>query len=202
MLDTLTTANHQDFARRYGGTFGWFVSPNGKKILVSVGEASAAQVNFTDVRGSMYYAISNSGVQFEFIPVDRGFFNGKHGTFLLMRVPARQWHRGIHPNNTQVMIPQGDQWTRGRVDILTLHNIFVDGVPLKVRLEEFLAGKQDSVALSKHFAINMNKLYFYNRVIGTYANKVLTLDDDLVKQEIMDVLRRNNIEWEVKINES
>lgn len=198
MLDSLTSENHRDFAQRYSGTFGWFLGDNGKKTLVAVGETNSQQVQFADVKGAPYFANADAGVQFEFIPVDRGFFNAKDTTYLLERVPQRQWHRGIHTANTRSYVPAGGMWVQARLNIKMLSDIFVDGVSLQTRLKEFVSGECDTVALSKHFAVTNGVVYFYSRKIGNYKDKVITLDSDLVKQEVCDVLRRNNIVWEVK----
>jgi hypothetical protein len=196
MLDTLTSANHTDFRQRYLGTYGWFHT-GGRKLLVYVNEVSDREVVFSDRQGTSYNVFRDSGLEFEFIPVDRGWFNTVNGAVYLARVPARQWHRGICKSNTQIYTPTKEgSFTATGVGIRILSEIFENKVTVKDALDKYVVGS-NSVALSKHFAITpAAKFAFYDQLVGTVDHKegkfTLTLTDNLIHQEVSDLIRRNN----------
>ena len=206
MIDSLTSANHRDFAARYGGTCGFLLNNDGTKLLVQVGDVGHDRVYFRDVNGREYHSNVNSGVQFEFLPVDRGYFNGFQRGYHLARVPARQWHRGIHPQNTKIVRENwiGNLESVPRDSFLEgLHDIYVaKRLTVQEAFKEFKEGKRHGVALSKHFYINRsNLLMFLGIQIGEYVpeNNSVILSDSLVYQEVMDASKRSNLPLEVQV---
>jgi hypothetical protein len=202
MIDTLTSENHRDFVARYQGTVGWYLGDKDKKILVNVARVHDNRVMFKDVAGVEYFANANSDIKFEFIPVDRGFFNAKGGLVYMERIPARQWHRGICSNNTKMWACNpgfAEGFLPCGVNVATLHNVFVEGPPVSRRWVEHRIDpkKYSSVALSKHFAFIGEKFYFCRTQVGTYRDNKIKLDNDLVFQEVCDVVKRNNLQVEV-----
>ena len=191
MLDSLTSLNHRDFSARYNGTFGWYIKDDHQKVLTLITEVDPTRVAFQDVKGTAYYAYANKGSQFEFLPVTRGWFYGKSDNmYLLSRRAARQWHRGICANNTIIyLVRHGDTGMRQvDVEITRLDDIF--NHPGK----QYRHLKDINCILSKQFAIVQNNLYLYDRVIGKRTQSVLQLNDgaEILKQEIQDVIQRNN----------
>ncbi len=144
-----------------------------------------------------YHANVDSNVKFQFIQVDHGWFNGKDGgAYILSRVPARMWKRGICEQNTQISSLSG--LARYDVSYDTLVNIFN---------EDYAKLNYPSVwktgALSKHFAVDYGGvLYFYRAKVGVVDNKtnVITLDSPLVKQEVMDLVRRKGAKFTVEVS--
>jgi hypothetical protein len=192
MLDTLTSDNYRDFSARYTHTFGWLITGYAKR-LVHILRVGDDRVYFTDSTGMEYHAKSDAGINFEFIPVDHGYFNGKDGnTYLLNRIPARQWKRGIASSNTEII--NFGNWRATSVNYANLALIFNDEFKTFNYPKEFQFG-----ALSKHFAIHpKNKqVWMYDRHIGQFNDKVITLYSDLVQQELTDLMNRNG--WDIKV---
>jgi hypothetical protein len=199
MRDSLTSANHRDFGARYAGTYGWLVKPTGN-MFVYLEDVENLRIHFK-VFGSdhRYHAKIDAGVEFEFVPVDHGWFNtdDEDESYLLERVPARQWKRGIAQTNTiWYSLKEPTYSNTIRFDIL--NQIFTSK-----------AGYRRSItwgtALSKHFAIDKwGIMWFYREKIGVYnkAENLISLNTDLVRQELVDLLRRrgeSHITVEVKL---
>ncbi len=190
MRDTLTTNNFRDFRQRYEGTIGFFHNDL-RKILVRMTSVSDRKASFEDSKGNEFFAYTDSGVEFEFIPVDKGFYNTFAGAVLLQRVPERQWHRGISPTNTQAAFLYKDTFLPKAVDIDLISDIFEDAVSIDKAMGDFLSGKLPSLALSKHFAVTNNNFYFYNKVVGTVSKtREIKLSSNAIEQEVQDLLRR------------
>ena len=207
MLDSLTTSNHRDFNQRYNNTFGWYIDKDkNKKILVLVNGVDEGRASFIDSSGTQYYSYADSGVQFEFIPVNRGFFNGKKDhVYLLERVPQRQWHRGISASNTlATMITTNNEDGSCRFRNCNIHfpvltEVFEQQHSVNEKIDTLLKGKARCVALSRHFAIAGNNVMFFREKVGTFENNRIKLSNDLVSQEIMDVVKRQNLKLEVEV---
>jgi len=194
MKDTLTSRNHQDFRARYSGTYGWYTHNDTRK-LVRINDSDRYQVTFGDDSDFNYTVKVDSGINFEFIPVDKGWFNSKSGqVYFLCRHPARQWKRGIHPDNTLVYNIKQMSFNQG-LSFEVLSDIFQDGFN---NWEYKTTGDR---ALSKHFAIDSkNRVWFYNREIGVIDGSTIKLNNDLVYQELTDTLRRKGYNYKVVIN--
>jgi hypothetical protein len=198
MLDTLTSTNHTDFRQRYLNTYGWF-NTGTRKLLVYVSNVSDREVVFSDKQGVEYNVFRDSGLEFEFIPVDRGWFNTINGPLYLCRVPARQWHRGICKSNTNIYRQDASgTFVGANVGIKLLSDIFENTLTPHECLQN-AAG----VALSKHFAmVPKGKFMFYDQKVGEVdhsgARYAITLTNPIVKQEVSDLIRRNNYPMDIK----
>jgi len=192
MLDTYTSDNGRDFNARYVETFGWLVA-DGRRHFVYINNVDHDAVHFSKGGKLLYNAKIDAGVTFEFIPVDRGWYNTINGEVLyLSRVPARQWKRGISSNNTQIR--EGERMTSRGVEYDVLNSIFCE----ENEQHRYRAGR--ACALSKHFAINANgNVWFYNNIIGAIKGDTITLDTTLVATELSDVITRNNIPLKVLV---
>ena len=195
MLETFTSNNSSDFNQRYCGTYGWLLK-NGSRRLVYL-ENIYDDILYFNVgnENDSYYAKINSGTFFEFIPVNKGWFNSNNDRcYFLCRKPARQWKRGISPNNTTIY----DPLYGGHIDITynVLSSIFnLDYTKYNYPLE-FKKG-----ALSNHFCLDKNNvLFFYEAPIGFYdaVGKQFILNNDLVAQELKDLISRNN--WNIEVS--
>jgi hypothetical protein len=194
MLDTLTSRNHQDFRQRYGGTFGWF-HYEGKKIFVYVDNANDSQVTFTDSKKTPYVVYRDSGYQFEFLPVTRGWYNTLKGAYYLSRIPARQWHRGIYAGNTRVY-QFTDTLRNQTCSMEILSEVFENQITVEKALEQYYLKERPAVALTKHFALGGDRFYFDDQVVGSVdisnGDITIKLSEPVIRQEILDAIRRNN----------
>lgn len=191
MLDTLTRENLRDFDARYSNTFGWLHQEGGVKRLCQLLHVEDEVIYFKFGGRPNFHARVDSGVTFEFIPVDRGWFNTvDHGPLLLQRVPARQWKRGISVNNTQV---QNQYMEHVAVNYKLLSSVF-EGPTVDVGSKI----GNEAVALSKHFCLTEGgSLYFYSFCIGQCIKNKIALYNSLVKQELQDLITRKTYPLEI-----
>jgi hypothetical protein len=204
MLDTLTHLNATDFKARYSGTFGWYIDDESKsKTLVYVSRVDSKGVEFRDSFGRGLYAKADSGIMFEFIPVDRQWvLKDDHSLWFTVRHPARMWKRGVCLENTQVFAGGAG----GIVPVNPDRDVFFTVLAAnttprlaEINYQRFMDGEADTVWLSKHFVILKNDVYFFNKQIGTYKKGVISLDSDLLQQEVNDLVRRQNYKLSVKV---
>lgn len=197
MLDTPTSSNYRDFHARYNGTYGWLVRENKPKQLVKLLECGEDELHFKlDEGGTVYHANVDSGVMFEFQQVERGFYKVKDTVWYLARIPSRQWKRGICTANTQLLYLDNVSGNRfyGAEErgfdtfkgiLTTPQNYVNDG--------SAVATKHN--VLSKHFCVSATgHVFFYMQCIGQVKDGVITLNSigEIVKQELQDVIKRNN----------
>jgi len=197
MKDSLTSINHHDFRARYQGTYGYYIdSDTNKRLPVYVANCNQYRVTFSDITGRELHVNVNSGIDFEFVPVDRGFFQVLKDVFYLERIPARQWKRGICPENTRAYA-LGD---RLRITAVNYLEVITNMIPLACESGWELSKTGYPAALSKHFAISAaNVLYFYYKEIGTVDHKKnsIKLHNDLLLQEVSDLFRRSSMDVRV-----
>ena len=198
LIDTLTAKNYEDFKQRYNGCFGFIELENKKDILCRITGVSMDKVTFDTEGGQGFWAYCDQDVKFKFFSVTRGWFQSPgQRPVLFMRIPARQFSRGITSGNTSVM-----QWRLGRV------------APIRIGFEELKSlfapdvqvfdPKNGSAQLiSKHFAVspfiqgNCRELYLFDRVVGTIDGNKVTITHQPVKQEFFDVCRRKQLPLEI-----
>ena len=198
MLDTLTHENFRDFTARYRGTYGWLIDENKAKTFVYISNVTEDEVTFTTMEGGRYYAYVDKEVMFEFLPVQRGWFNGKSGNkYFLTRRPARQWHRGICSANTTISMYND---VIRKVMAVDFHNSVMGDIFNKnSNMNQYSLGNNS--LLSKHFAVFDTNLYFYDRHVGEYKNNVIKLHEEatFLKQELMDLAKRNSYKLEIQV---
>lgn len=201
MFEKFTSADSNDFRQRYLGTYGFFRREGRQKLLVKIAAIDRV-VSFVDKDGITYTLNPDTpnDIGFEFIPPKAAWHNTPQGAFLVRRVPARQWLRGISPKNTNI----GTPWGHGaRVDFTMLGQLYEDRIAKEKAFADFKAGSgTKTFALSDQFAISTHqggKLLCLDSVIGEYkeTNKVAEIqlyDQELWMTEIRDAFRRSNME--------
>lgn len=203
MFEKFTTKDAADFKQRYQGTFGYFRKGE-KKTLVRLEDivtAGSKQVQFVTKDGIKCYLKPDSDddtVGFEFIPPKRGYHNTTEGAFLLTRIPARQYLRGICSRNTKILSVYG---TQKAIGFDSLHLLFECPITPKEMWDKILTQKQGSVersvALSGQFAVSLDhkEIYCLGEPIGKIAEEAGSLtvtltDPSLWLVEVKDALRR------------
>lgn len=193
MIDTLRSDNAGDFSQRYVDTYGWLFL-NGKKTLVYIVDCSRSRASFTLGASPTFHVNVDSGLEFEFIQVDRGWFNATDGKlYFLQRHPARQFKRGISESNTQL---RDSRLVPLSVTYQILSSIFDPTFDYWNKKDLDGTG-----ALSKHFAVINGTIMFYTESIGKYADGTVTMSSTLFQQEFQDLLRRKNIDVKVVVND-
>jgi hypothetical protein len=196
MKDTLTGENSADFKQRYANTYG-FLHTDDKKRFVHLTEVNRDYVYFSEGnKESTFNVKADSGVFFEFIPVNKGWYlNRLNKLVYLQRVPTRQWSRGICPNNTQMY----EDTAVGPVNVSLLYKRLADifNQDDHYRIKDV---KVPGFALSKHFAISKSgALYFYLQNVGTYVYPKIVLNVPEIRQELEDVIRRRGLNLTVEV---
>lgn len=197
MFAKFNAANAADFKQRHESTIGW-LHRAGKTHLVYVSHVGGDRVSFSDKDGTEYFATSAADdTEFEFLPVTRGWKNGTKRAWYMQRRPARQYQRGVSPNNTEIfsLSPAGALNKTG-VEIQTVHEYTskdkVD--PFDLFHDSLNAKRPYGVAIDRHFAlVPKGVVYFYDRLIGMNDGNKITIDYPAIRQELGDVLRRKNI---------
>lgn len=191
MRDTFNSENIGDFQQRYVDTYGWLYRDDGQRVFVYVKSHDDDAVYFTAGRGPQFSVNIDSGMEFEFIPVDRGWYRSQDGSlYYMQRRPARQWRRGIASSNTEIFNKDG-----GGVELSyqLLNNIFsCDQSPINYG---------DGTALiSKHFALVSGAVKFYHEGIGYGIGDTLYLNSPLVQHELAAAIKRANLPFKVTVN--
>jgi hypothetical protein len=201
MRDTPRANNIADFQQRYGGTFGWLVNPTtNKKLLVSIISVDRNGVRFKDASGQEGHAYLDTGVMFEFLPVEQGWFNTDKTSYFMTRRPARQWHRGISHDNTAIFAEKKNGLWSVNVSIDVLDDIFNRNIPIADCVRDLRENKRSAAGISKDFAILGKELYFYSKPIAKYEDGKILLETPIIAQEIKDAIKYNNLPLEVVIN--
>lgn len=212
MFEKFVQIEAANFKQRYQGTYGFFKKGDNKVLVrleaIRTGD-SRAQVDFIDKDSNAYHLYSDSEddtIGFEFLPPKSQYHNTTTGTFLVKRIPARQYQRGICERNT------GIRTVNGRAVIVTfesLLSLYNDKVDHLWKFEQVTApeykGDERTFAISSQFAISLDKecLYCLGTEIGMarmrYNKLTIKLNDpSLWFTEITDCLTRTGIKGTVQ----
>lgn len=196
MKDTLTTANYRDFKQRYEGTYGRYAPDDKESMLVLISSIDGSQVNFSDHRGVRYHAVVDSGIPFEFVPVERKVVNtSSRDVLFASRRPARQWRRGICSDNTTITSLVSKRNTS--INFKNIDAIFNTEVDVKEAFKLLSTGKLANIALDDKFSVIGGTVNLYDRPIGVYKDKMAQIHP-LFKQEFTDMVTRNSFEIKVE----
>lgn len=194
MLDTLTLYNRDDFVQRYSQSYGWFLHPEKKqKVLSYIRKVDRERVVFVTSTGE-FFAYAGTDVQFEFLPITRGWFYGPSGLVFLQRIPAKQFCRGISDKNTMVMeVNSLGKLVEGNLSLALLEDVF-NPIMQGKSFRSYLEGTLRGFVLSQYFALVANKVYFYNHLVGEFTNNnEIILSNPMIAQELSDTICRNNL---------
>ena len=196
MFDTFNRHTAHDFRQRYAQVMGWLIYPvdtGTAKTLVMVSTVSETAVVLTGLHGEKYTVFPDTDVQFEFLPINKGFKQVGDKVYHLSRHPERQWTRGISAGNTRVHQVWEDYLDEKMWSFELMVEIFKER---KVKKKT-----TDYLALSQEFAISPRAVWFFDMKIGSRNGDTLVLDNPLVSQELNDVIRRNRYPFVVETNE-
>ena len=190
MIESYHSHNRDDFRQRYRYSYGWMINPeNGKKTLAYISNVDGYKVTFSTMDGDGFYVNCNSGIDFEFLPVTRGwYYTTKHGWMMLSRIPAKQYNRGIHQSNTHCQIFETSKSLYSiRPNLSILNDVFV-AKPTPT---------DGSIKLNNCFLLTKDFLWFYDCIVGKREGNTIKLSFPMVGQEVSDCVRRNALQLEV-----
>jgi len=191
MRDSLKESNVADFRQRYRDCYGMFLTKTNERKLVYINSVDEARVRFRDASGTDFFANVDANVEFEFLPLTRRLHNIEGDVVLLSRVPAQQYKRGIAESNTSI-ISMVLRRNLG-VSFGLLEQVFSIKHDVKARYNQWKVD-HTPVALSKHFCLVDDTIYFNDVVVGYVKGSPLVAQvNSTVIQEFHDALRRNDI---------
>lgn len=180
MKEEFVEEHWKDFQQRYQGTFGWFEKSAGNQVLVSLVKITPEALSFNDKAGFKYTAHPDKGNIFTFLPVEKGvYLTEEHGVVYVSRIPQRQWKRGICIDNTSIHSLTTSQ--QCEVSFSLLESIFNQTPMLHVT--------ENNRVFDRVFSTTRNKLFVYNKEIGSMDITSIVLQDRLFLQEVNDMVR-------------
>lgn len=198
-LDTFQSMTSRDFRQRYQGSYGWYTDKaTQKRTFVLMTDVQEMIVNFIDENENKYQVVADTGVMFDFVPVQKKLFVYKKELMYIRRRPQRQWARGINLQNTRlcsVLKPGGDvalSFPR-MVASMQPHGDVKDNITK-------LANNEINVAsLTNQFGVVDGKLYLYDNLVGEFAHDLqqIRVLEPMFKQEIVDLMMKNSVPYGV-----
>ena len=199
MFEKFTLAEGSNFRQRYQNTYGFFKKKDQSTLvkILDVGGEDNAQMTFLDHNDLKYTLKADSddpSIGFEFIYPKLGYHNTQSGTYLMRRVVARQYSRGLCSVNTRIETVDG---AHRPIAFPLLLDIYTTKMSAKEAKEKFT-----SFALSNAFAISVKHqaILCYGTPIGKVSQKkendpleIKLFEPTLWSVEVNDALRRENI---------
>lgn len=188
MRDTFNSDNIRDFEQRYVDTYGWLYREDGQRNFVYVKSHDDDAVYFSAGRGPQFSVLIDSGLEFEFIPVDRGWYASNDGhLYYLTRKPARQWRRGISHTNTEAY--RGGE--PAEISYALLNGIFNHNqIPFRNGV---------NALISPHFCVISGAVKFYSETVGYQDGDTLRLLTPLVYHELLSAIKRSPVPLDFKV---
>lgn len=137
----------------------------------------------------------------EYILPRKSYFNYDGRAFLLLRVPARQYHRGLTGENTSVVAVGAD-------GNFTPYSLNFEVLTAYVGKQSFLHFAQRSVssyAVSRRIAVSASGQVFIDKVkVGTinYDDRTITVVSDLFIPELQRVVKEHGQDFKVDVKKA
>ncbi len=223
--ETLTWENsssrqREEFRKKYYGSWVFLTLPGSKKeLFVRVEESHNDEES-----GGWFWEFSQIGenrpirIRHDTEAVVRAvfpkatLFNYGNTFFFICRNPARQYKKGLTPENVTCFSPPFRVFsgavlaTHARFDPLTIREAFNPTFyDFDVALEMLDRGDYVGVAVNPHLALSVSNkeedncyLVWYNQyIVGKYRDGKITMLNDHMRQEIFDQLRIEKLNVEV-----
>ena len=190
MLESFQSRNAKDFRQRYNASWGYYTIEGSKKrILVQMIAVGEERADFIDEGGVAYHAWADQGVEFEFIPVQKKLFVHNDKLLFVRRNPSRMWSRGVNTQNT--LISEVKYGSRVYLSFEVIRAAF-EAPPAEINREK------PAYILSDAFGVQDNVLYVYNEKLGKIKGSTIKLDNNLFRQEILDLVFKHNLNLTVE----
>jgi hypothetical protein len=199
MFEKFLRANAENFRQRYEGTFGFYKDETGRRLLCRLDGIGDGACSFIDARGVTYRLNADSEGEkgFEFLPPKSQFYNTDGATYLVKRIAARQFQRGICNRNTAIYSLKGDRMVEERVDFPVLSKVYEGAKTAKEIIERLSADSMpdNGFALNGAIALGRHGVFVYDQLVGTYETKdyahfkVQLEEPSLWRNEVADALK-------------
>lgn len=209
MFEKFTSQDANDFRQRYQGTYGYYRRGTKKKLVrldkVDTDNRVVIFVDSDDLQYEVHADASDDTIGFDFLPPEMSYHNTSSGVYLLRRIPARQYSRGISDRNVSIRTLNG----RGvPVNFSTLTDIFENTVSPSDIFDSLINPKNPlkatGLALSSQFGVWLEGkvVYCFNDRIGDahLSSKGLQIeleDYSFWGTEVKNALSRSNIKGTV-----
>lgn len=210
MLEKFTRVDAGDFRQRYQGTFGYFRRGASRQLVrLDRVDTEHSRVTFVDAHGINYELFADSddaSIGFDFLPPKMAFHNTPSGTYLLRRVPQRQFSRGLSHRNVSIRSVCGEEIY---INFSSLSDIFENPISPKDAFDRAWSLKPNtqerSFAISPQFACDFTygRVFCFHDPIGTVTTTkapmssiqlVIKLTDrNLWGNEITDALSKASL---------
>lgn len=188
--------NAKDIDKYFRGSFMKFPSLAGDAVHY------IEQVSGSEVRGKtlqegekvpfvfhLYPDEVAAAPEIEFILPKKSYFNTPHGACLLYRIPARQYRKGVCPDNTAISCLISASSFQNMDINFELLNLYVG----KQSFDKF-AEQEKSYAVSRRMAVSAAGLLFLDKTrIGSinYLEKTISVNQQMFVPEVESVVRAN-----------
>jgi hypothetical protein len=199
MLETFTEAGSRDFRQRYSGSFGYYTVPESRKrILVQMETINETIAGFRDARNALYEARSDTGVEFEFIPVTKTLIIQNGVLAYIRRRPARQWARGVNTANTQLTAVLTGVEMRLTFDAI-IAAFASDPPDYSLNVTALERKEVNAILLSPRFGVEGSVLYLYDMVIGSFMadRREIIVEELMFKQEVEDLVAQLGLRYTI-----
>lgn len=216
MFEKFTSVDAGNFKQRYLNTFGYFTYRKDgvlKRTLVKLTtinhEDRIPYVEFKDKDDAVYKVMADASgdeTGFTFLPPKSAWYNTSTGIpYLVSRIPARQFLRGICDKNTAI---QTVRLAQVGVNFTSMHMLFEESVsvPEALRLcrNSTDTSQSSGVAISPQFMYHKAGMVLkcFNQTIGNCIDRddhfeVKLLKPEMWQTEVRDAFKRAGIEVKV-----
>lgn len=163
--------NTKDVQKYYGGTYVIIPEISTQHVML-LKEASTKGIVCQDSRDNSYGLISfEDGFEYELqspLATRKAWFMHEGNAYLISRIPARMWKKGISSENTQIARLTSTNDFAGVSINPKILNAF-----LQATANPQLPKPKEMVTLSPEWAFNghSNNLFLWDTVIGKYARR-------------------------------
>lgn len=206
-------ANYEDISKYFSGTyvkFEGFVGVNGAGEKIDAGEQVhyIKSVQSTTVTGQklnndgqttvdFIFHLQEDGPDVEIVMPKKSYFNWENSAYILYRIPAKQWKKGITKGNTIIQALTYDGFETLDINFQTL-NAYVKK-PQFLNLEK----RGHAYAISRRFAVTSGgKLYLDTTRIGhiNYDQQTIGLGHSMFMPELKRALKEHGQSfWNIEI---
>lgn len=171
-----TPSNWQDINKYYCDSFVKLTELNDQLIYISKVNREGVYFSFSDQKEGVIWLHDDVPYDLDMVLPNKAMYQMGNHCYHMSRIPQRQYHRGITPNNCVVKKLTDSGWGNAPINFITLQGYVAK--PMYRPLEDVIATPMaGSEALSPRFAYQTksHKLWCDNKVIGFVNNKTKTI---------------------------
>lgn len=204
--------NYEDIQKYFSGTYVKFegfagITGTGETIdageqvhyikNVNPGAVTGQKLREDNTTVDFIFHLQHDGPEVEVVMPKKSFFNWEGNAYLLSRIPAKQWKKGITKGNTSIQLLESEGFESMDITFQTL-NAYVKK-PQFLNLEK----RSGSYAISRRFAVSgAARLYLDTTRIGhvNYNEQTIGLGHSMFLPELKRALKEHGqSHWTIEI---